>query len=69
MKPVSPELALGIALALGSIESEIQCARAIILHLKDPQGTPECANRLLARACQRLDSVRRVLEESGPRAD
>ncbi|HXZ47697.1 MAG TPA: hypothetical protein VEG27_01685 [Usitatibacter sp.] len=62
---VSAELALGMALALESSESDIGRAQALLL---DPLAASEPALQLLARALARIETVRLALDEAGTRS-
>ncbi len=64
MKPISAELALGMSLALETSESEIARARLLLAEHGDPGDALVTADRLLARARARIDTVRLALDEA-----
>ena len=63
MKPISAELALGMSLALETSESEIARARLLLADRIDPSDALISADRLLARAWARIQTVRIALDE------
>jgi hypothetical protein len=64
-RPVGPELALGMALALESSEVDLERVRTLLHDLVDPEASRELALQLLARARRRLETVRSALGEAG----
>ncbi len=63
MKPISAELALGMSLALETSESEIARACLLLADRIDSSDALISADRLLARARARIETVRTALDE------
>ncbi len=66
--PISAELALGIALALESTESDIERARELVRETESASTEGRLAEQLLARAQRRLEKVRDALSSFDERA-
>lgn len=64
MKPLSAELVLGMSLALETCETEIVRARGLLRERGEPNEALLGADRLLARARARLETVRLALDEN-----
>lgn len=68
MKPIRAELALGMSLALETSESEITRARLVLAERLEPGDALIAADRPLARARARIETVRLALDEAAAHA-
>lgn len=63
MTSVSHELALGMALALESAESDLVRIAALLDDRADPAESRELATQLMARALRRVQAVKEALDD------
>lgn len=64
MTSVSHELALGMALALESAESDLRRIASLMQDRADPAESREYAQQLMARALRRVQTVKEALDDA-----
>jgi hypothetical protein len=64
MSPISPELALGMALALASAEADLTRVAGLLGDRADPAESRELATQLLVRALRRVQTVKDALDDA-----